>query len=595
MSKQVHGAGNPNARMMIVGEAPGNQEVYEGLPFIGHSGDVLNEMLREIGLRREDLFVSNVCHIQPPKNKMSEFFATKSDAKKMGLKEIDGKFPLYPVLEGMLKLQEEINEVDPEVIIAAGNTALWALTGLSGTGNKTTDKSPTGITSWRGSQLVTKPMWGRRRVVPIIHPAGISRKWEQRWFSLIDLRRSQLDGGRKDWTVPQYRFIVRPSFKDVCAVLSDLERRCDTNNVVRLALDVETRLRCIACIGIAWSPLDAICIPTMCVENKEGYWSREEEASILWRIGQLVRRPNVQVVGQNWDYDRQYFARNYGLNIPAAIDTMVSQHVLLPGTPKGLDFLSSIYCGYHQYWKDEGKEWDPALNEEQLWIYNCKDAVITYEVSEKQEVQIHKAGRETQVRVIMRQADPVFKMELRGIARDNAQLHVIRSETQAYLAHLAFELDSIIPQRVLPRPPLPPGPYDAQWWKTHQHPLARKKRKGAFWFDSPDQQKKLFYIYLQLPTKFKIDKEKGRIPTVEDTALEELKEDEPALAPFFERLIQYRSFKTLLANFLNARSDWDGRNRTNLSYAGPETFRYSSSTDVFGFGSNLQNITKGDK
>ena len=592
---EVNGYVNPNARIMLVGEAPGNEEMYEGRPFIGASGRFLDDMLTDAGLRRDDLYVTNVCRIQPPKNKIGEFFSKKSDAKKLGLKEIDDKFPKRPVLEGIVKLMEEIERVDPEIIVAAGNTALWALTGLSGTGKRTTSPVPTGITSWRGSQLVTKSMFGRRKVVPIIHPAGILRKMDQRWYTVIDLKRAQLDGGRRDWSVPEYRFIVRPSYHDVCNVLSNLERRANSGgDVLQLALDVETRLRCIACIGVAWSKLEAICIPVMCVENHRGYFSIEEETEILWRLYQLVRHPNVRIIGQNWDYDRQYFARNYGLNIPAHRDTMVRQHVLLPGTPKGLDFLSSIFCSYHVYWKDEGKEWDPSMNEEQLWIYNCKDAVITYEVSDKQEPQLENVRLKEQEKGIMRQADPVFYMELRGINCDLVELHKQRTACEAYLSSLADWLDDVVPQRVLPRPPIPPGPYDDKWWKTNQHPIVRKKRK-AFWFDSPDQTKHLLYDILCLPTKFKVDKEKGRIPTVEDTALEELKEDEPALIPLLEALIQYRSFKTLLANFLGSRRDWDKRNRTSLSYAGPETYRYSSSTDVFGFGSNVQNITKGDK
>lgn len=61
-------------------------------------------------------------------------------------------------------------------------------------------------------------------------------------------------------------------------------------------------------------------------------------------------------------------------------DTMLAQHVCFSNMQKGLDFLSSMYCKHHTYWKDDGKTWDAKTGEDQLWAYNCQDAVITFEV-----------------------------------------------------------------------------------------------------------------------------------------------------------------------------------------------------------------------
>jgi hypothetical protein len=59
---------------------------------------------------------------------------------------------------------------------------------------------------------------------------------------------------------------------------------------------------------------------------------------------------------------------------------MIGHHSIHSNTRKGLDFLSSLYAHDHIYWKDDIKEWDPALGEKQYWNYNCKDACVTWEI-----------------------------------------------------------------------------------------------------------------------------------------------------------------------------------------------------------------------
>ena len=65
----VFGAGNADADLMFVGEAPGAEEDRQGLPFVGRAGQLLNQMLEEIGLSREDFFICNVLKSRPPNNR----------------------------------------------------------------------------------------------------------------------------------------------------------------------------------------------------------------------------------------------------------------------------------------------------------------------------------------------------------------------------------------------------------------------------------------------------------------------------------------------------------------------------------------------
>lgn len=65
----VPGVGNPDANIMFIGEAPGEQEDKKGEPFVGAAGKFLNEMLETIGLERKDIFISNVVKCRPPNNR----------------------------------------------------------------------------------------------------------------------------------------------------------------------------------------------------------------------------------------------------------------------------------------------------------------------------------------------------------------------------------------------------------------------------------------------------------------------------------------------------------------------------------------------
>ena len=65
----VPGEGNTNARIMLIGEAPGHNEDQQGRPFIGNSGKFLNELIGKAGLRREDVFITNVVKCRPPGNR----------------------------------------------------------------------------------------------------------------------------------------------------------------------------------------------------------------------------------------------------------------------------------------------------------------------------------------------------------------------------------------------------------------------------------------------------------------------------------------------------------------------------------------------
>lgn len=139
----VFGAGSPNADVLIVGEGPGQQEDEQGLPFVGRSGQLLNKLLGEIGLERDDVYIANVVKCRPPGNR-----DPRPD-------EIDA-------CKGYLKRQIEL--IDPKVVITLGNFSTKLLL-----------RTTTGITRMRG----TAYEWWGRYLVPTFHPAAALRGGER--------------------------------------------------------------------------------------------------------------------------------------------------------------------------------------------------------------------------------------------------------------------------------------------------------------------------------------------------------------------------------------------------------------------------------
>lgn len=543
--------GPTDARIMIVGEAPGEEEDRRGTPFCGASGLELNRMLHEAGIARSQCFVTNVVRERPPGNDLTAWLPLRKSDITSDMVEHYGRKMKPNVLAGIQLLQKEVERVNPNVIIAVGNVAMWALTGRWG------------IDSWRGSSLPC--LFGRAEeapptVVPTYSPAYILRVWADRQYCIADLRRAKRFELDRTIRKPAYNFTIRPSFTGAIDCLEALIAKVSDTVGFKVAVDIETRAGHIACIGLAWSVRDALCLPLMCTERESGYWSLEEEAEIVWRLYKLLTHPNIRVIGQNFAYDIQYIWRYWHFLPRVTDDTMLAHHTCWPGTPKGLDFLSSLYCDYHEYWKDEGKEWRTNMGEDQLWAYNCKDGVITFECMDRLNEQIDKLGLREPYEFQMKLFWPVTHAMRRGIRRDDKTT-----------AKFAMELSEEMAAR-------------EQWFlDVCGHPLNVR---------SPKQMQAFFYSDLgQRVIYSRKGKTKG--PTLDDEALVTIAKREPLLRPLVRRIQEVRSINVFLKMFVMAKPSWDGRLRSSFNIAGTETFRLSSSTDAFDSGMNLQNIPKG--
>jgi DNA polymerase len=135
----VFGDGSPDADVIIVGEAPGRREDEQGVPFVGPSGKLLDRLLGEIGLERDEIYIANVVKCRPPNNR-------------------DPRPDEIEACKGYLR--EQLQLIDPKVVVTLGNFS-----------SKLLLKTDTGITRLRG----TAYEWWGRRLVPTFHPAAALR------------------------------------------------------------------------------------------------------------------------------------------------------------------------------------------------------------------------------------------------------------------------------------------------------------------------------------------------------------------------------------------------------------------------------------
>ena len=135
-TQTVFGVGNPHARVMFIGEAPGKNEDLQGEPFVGAAGHYLNELLGCAGLRREDVFIANVLKCRPPGNR---------DPRP---EEIQTCTPY---------LREQTRTIDPEVLVTLGKFSTQFVL-----------KTQVGITRLHGRVQRA----GKFLVFPVFHPAA---------------------------------------------------------------------------------------------------------------------------------------------------------------------------------------------------------------------------------------------------------------------------------------------------------------------------------------------------------------------------------------------------------------------------------------
>src|SRR5882672_1745073 len=337
-------------KIAIIGEAWGEQESRERTPFVGASGWHLSQMLNEAGIDRPSCHLTNVFNIWPRDGKTDRHGYLSGPGKVAEVQAFCGPreeaIPGWPALmtsryvraefqPELDRLQDELVDVNPNIIICLGNTALWALTGH------------TAISKRRGAVSASTHCVSGFKILPTYHPAAVMRQWELRAVTVLDLMKALRESAFPEVVYPNCEVWTDPD-------LEDLERFYDQHIVgcEKISTDIETAGTQVTCIGFAPTPSIALVVPFVDPRRARGsYWPTLAVELQAWSFVRRVLESPYPKIFQNGLYDISFLWRSYGLRVKnPAEDTMLLHHALQPESPKGLDFLGSVYTG-HSSWK----------------------------------------------------------------------------------------------------------------------------------------------------------------------------------------------------------------------------------------------------
>jgi hypothetical protein len=450
-------------------------------------------------------------------------------------------------------LEQAIEDSQPKMIICCSKIALILIAGSSS------------IDAFRGSMLMYKDI----PVLVTLSPMDLYTRPEIHLRFYRDLHRaSEFFKGTLSWGMPEFD-VQYGNYATTLLMLNVILKHLD-REPVKLSCDVETRVGLISFFGVAVSNRSALVIPFITWDDKS-YWTEEQEVVIVSLLRKLLGHPNARIIGQNFQYDIQYIVKHWGVLPKIWRDTMVEAHVnWTKGQPLSLGFLSSMYCVWYRYWKEDGKDFHKSFQTETDWNqyaqYNAYDCCYTFEVSDALERVSEKTPRE-EVRDFQRtMQNIVVRPVLRGLRFDKAKQQAWKQEYGRIIASYQAWFEYIIPDELI------------------------NKGGKSPWYNSPT--KMMFLFYRQLGLEPIIDR-KSKRPTVGDDALMQIGKQEPLLKPITDLLQVYRSLNQFYNLYLCASLSPDGRMRTQYFLAGTDTFRLSSKKDGYGDGLNLQNISKG--
>jgi len=406
---------NPRRRIAFVGECPGEWEVRLGKPFVGPSGHLLWDTLKEVDIHRSECFVGNVCQHRAPHDKFKFF-----------------KWDGPEVQAGLASLRDDLTRFDPTFVVALGGTALRALTGESRS-----------IDSWKNTLLWTTLTGKPVKTLACYHPAAILHDDTRRFFWHFQVERIGQEADTATFTPPERNIHIHTGLDSAVEHLRGLHGR-------RLAFDLEGYARSGATsFALSPSASEAHVFPlrrrngeAVHGEHEETIWSEFaalvdsmnlyepwRDPTAAWidrRAGRLATSESSPVVTppprgfitHNGLYDA--FVLSYSGRPPIhnvmVDDTMVLWWELFSEVDKSLADLTSCLTR-EPYYKHEGRSRD----DEVAWQYNGKDTCLTFECCEA----LYRRPELTPDAFAhygfnMSLLAPILYMELRGIKFDDS-------------------------------------------------------------------------------------------------------------------------------------------------------------------------------
>lgn len=312
-------------KIAIVGDVWNEADERARAPFSGNTGYILNSLLSDAGIHRADCFVTCAFNLRPPRsNDVINLCVSKKECGHSYPAIAQGKYVHSKYLPELTRLHKELAEAKPNVIIALGAAALWALT------------YQTGFASKRGTALFHNGM----KILPTYHPISIVKDYSNRHTTVLDLMKAARESEYPDLRRPSRLIFTDPTLLEMESFYAAF-----LHNARHVAFDIETKASQITCIGFAPSIDRALVVPFWDDRRPGGnYWPDAISEKLAWQFVAKVLRTPARKVTQNGLYDVNFLWRAYGITVNNwSDDTMLMHHALHPEAKKGLGFLGSVY------------------------------------------------------------------------------------------------------------------------------------------------------------------------------------------------------------------------------------------------------------
>lgn len=518
---QCNASGNVHASIVVLSDYVGDHEVRLKMPQVGPGGRYLWEQLRPYGIQRNDVWVTNVIKRQ----------VVESDDTKTPI-------PTNEYQHWRSLLSWELQQLpNVKYILCLGRFALNFIT------------SQWEILRWRGTKLT----WQGKQVYIAPNPALVLREPKFDIVFRIDIKKFNLLITGK-WNEQRTTTHINPSPVEA---VRWIKRMGDEARPI--SVDIETASDETACIGLANSQSEAMCINFRTLQGH--HYSSYEERFIRRELARLFGKPGIKFIAQNGSFDCGWLWWKDRLRIPKLwFDTLLAHHTLYPPLPHNLGFLTSVYT-FHPYYKDEKDKWKETGNIDAFWDYNGKDCCYTWEIHEAllHELQAQKMDNFF-FNHVMRLQPHLVEIMIHGVKIDIEKKDQVASALRSELEELLAKFHTTV-QKATGMADYKPNP------------------------NSPKQMKELYFTHLRLVGRGTSTNKDNRA-----RMLAHYKTSEVARQVI---LLQndYSKDHKFVSTYAEMKADADGRIRTEYKQYGVESApgRLSSSQTHWSTGGNLQN------
>lgn len=524
----------PGSKILIVGEAPGQDEVRELKPFVGASGSFLTDVLMRNGISRDEVSLANLCQYRPEGNDFTKLFDSK---------ELD---------EGIKELNNTIIELRPNLIIALGNASLYYLTG-KGKKNK---ESITGIGDWRGS-ILSAIFNDKLKVIPTYHPSYIIRDRSKYPIFDSDIKRCVEESNNPKLNLPEYTIIINPKGDVLHSCIHEIIH----NELVSIDIESVIGSTHVLCVGFGVS------------EHRAIVFVNDGSSDYSYAVSTILES-KVNKIGHNAGaFDKPMLEAN-GFKVVNYIgDTMLLQHVMYPELPRSLAYLTSIYTR-QPYYKDDGdeKSWGNKQDRNELYIYNGKDCVVTYKIYKTMMLELASDSDWTRIYDYeMSMLNVANSISQNGFQIDKSRRQLFSESIQKRWDELQLGLNMSIGEVVNVKS----VKLQKLLYETLELPV--RKNAGKVTADEDAIVSLIGYCKEQFNQAKKDE-------TRDKWKYREL---------FLRIILEIRGLRTLKSNYIDCDISADGRIRSSYKVSSTETGRWAATKYIDKTGCNAQTFSRG--